>query len=324
VSISVIVSNLNGQHFLPRLLQSLQAQKDVKLEIVVVDRHSHDDSLDILSAYPQVRVLSEPPESGLVSGYAAGAMVARHEHLFFCNEDMWFDERCLSALEERLSIAKRVGAADAWQWTYDGRHLIHGGVRFRPFRWDVFSPLPWRMQHNMEELPSGAVIPFGCAGAVLIHRQMYDELGGWDREFFLDYEDMDFFLRGWQRGWHCVTVPEAKVYHAVSASNVHYLANVKQTVSHRRYISARSNECMIGIKTFSGSMLHLPFLVWLSVFVFNLKHAQFRRARWDLSAFAQIVRRVPSALRFRRQNRRWGRTRPGEQFFTADAFNAAV
>src|SRR5271166_5060782 len=136
MSISVIVSNLNGERFLRRLIETLIAQKHVELEIIVVDRHSKDDSLKILAETPTVRVVSEPPETGLVSGYDVGARVARYEHLFFCNEDMWFDEDCLSALEKQLNVRERVGAADAWQWTYDGRHLVHGGVRFRPFRWD--------------------------------------------------------------------------------------------------------------------------------------------------------------------------------------------
>lgn len=324
MSISVIISNLNGRRFIPKLISTLRAQIGVDLEIIVVDRQSTDDSLTLLAEYPDVRVISEPPETGLVSGYAAGANIARHEHLFFCNEDMWFDEHCLNELEKRIDIDKRVGATDAWQWTYDGQQPVHAGVRFRAFRWDVFSPLPWRMHLNMEEIESGTTIPFGCAGAILIHKKMYEELGGWDRQFFLDFEDIDFFLRGWQRGWSCVSVPEAKVYHAINASNVHFLANVKQTVSKRRYISARANQCLIGLKTFSGSLLFLPFLIWLSVLVYNCKHRQFKRTGWDFLALAQILRRLPPAFRHRRENKPWNRLHPGEKFFTTAEFNVSA
>jgi GT2 family glycosyltransferase len=322
MSVSVIVSNLNGQRFLPKLIATLQAQKNVEMEIIVVDRESTDDSLQILARNPSVHVLSEPPETGLSSGYAAGAQVAKYDHLFFCNEDMWFDDYCLKALENRLDLKARVGAASSWQWSYDGEKLVHGGIRFRPFRWDVGSPLPWRMQHSLEDLASGEVIPFGNASAVLIHRQMYEELGGWDCQFFLDYEDMDFFLRGWQRGWRCVTVREAKAYHAINASKTHFLANVNQSVSKRRYISARANECMIGFKTFSNKRLLVPSLVWLALLVLHLKHKQIRLAYWDFLALGQILCRLPFAWRFRRANKPWGRDRPGEGFFTAAEFNA--
>ena len=70
--ISVICSNFNGARFLPRLLASLRAQRGVELELIVVDRHSTDGSREILAAQPDVRVISEPPERGLVAGYAAG------------------------------------------------------------------------------------------------------------------------------------------------------------------------------------------------------------------------------------------------------------
>jgi GT2 family glycosyltransferase len=86
--ISVIVSNFNGLRFLPRLLESLRAQRGVESEIIIVDRLSTDGSGEYLASQPDVRVLSERPETGLVSGYATGATVARGELLFFCNEDM--------------------------------------------------------------------------------------------------------------------------------------------------------------------------------------------------------------------------------------------
>jgi hypothetical protein len=63
-------------------------------------------------------------------------------------------------------------------------------------------------------------VPFACGGAFLIHRDVYAEIGGWDTSFFLDFEDVDLFVRAWQREWHCVTVPEAKVYHAVAGCQV--------------------------------------------------------------------------------------------------------
>jgi len=38
-----------------------------------------------------------------------------------------------------------------------------------------------------------------CAGAMMVDRSVYDEIGGWDASFFLDYEDVDFCIRAWQR-----------------------------------------------------------------------------------------------------------------------------
>ena len=132
--ISVVVNNFNGMRYLPRALETLAAQQAVGFEIIVVDRQSTDGSPAYLATRPGINVLSEPAAAGLAAGYAAGAAVARGDHLFFCNEDMWFDPDCLRLLEERIELRKRIGSADPWQWTYDERVLIHGGMRFRSCR----------------------------------------------------------------------------------------------------------------------------------------------------------------------------------------------
>ncbi len=128
MSISVIVSNLNGARFLPKLLKSLSEQRGVNLQIIVVDRESKDESAQILARRPNVEVISEPPESGLVAGYAVGARSARHEHLFFSNEDMWFSTDCLRLLEEQFSAVERVGAVMPFQLSYDGTRMVNGGT----------------------------------------------------------------------------------------------------------------------------------------------------------------------------------------------------
>ena len=71
IAVSVIVSNFNGEHCLRRLLETLRAQRGDGLEMIVVDRHSRDDSKKLLAQYPSVLVMDEPPESGLVCGYAS-------------------------------------------------------------------------------------------------------------------------------------------------------------------------------------------------------------------------------------------------------------
>src|SRR5258705_11360906 len=118
MSVSVIVSNFNGARYLPRLLETAKTQRDVKFEIIVVDRNSTDNSRNILEQHRDVKTLREPPESGLVAGYAAGAGYAHFDHLFFCNEDIWLAPDCLANLENHIDLNLRVACADPWQWTY--------------------------------------------------------------------------------------------------------------------------------------------------------------------------------------------------------------
>jgi len=316
-TVSVIISNFNGARFLPRLLESLHAQHDVAPEIIVVDRLSTDASPEILKQHPDVKVISERPETGLVAGYHAGSLAATGELLFFCNEDMWFDPGCLRRLAAGIDLSRRIAATDPWQWTYDGQEWIHGGTGFYPLPWAINSPHPRRAANFNLTQPAGTFVPFPCAGALMIHRDVYRELGGWDGSFFLDHEDIDLFLRAWQRGWKTALVPEAKVYHAVNASNAQTLTRLNMSVSQRRYVSQRANLTIIALKYFSWRALPLAALVWPAVFVNNLLKRRWKFVRGDFVVLRELARRLPEAWRFRRANAEWNRRLPGERFFTA-------
>ena len=318
--VSVIVSNFNGAKYLPKLLESLVAQNDVVLEIIIVDRNSTDNSRLILQEYPTVLVIQEPPESGLVTGYSVGAEIASHELLFFCNEDMWFENNCLNRLADAIDLSKRVASADPWQWTYDGAVWIHGGTRFFPGHFRSRTPYPFRRNEFTVELKTGDEVPFACAGAFMIHRDVYQDVGGWDRSFFLDMEDIDLFIRTWQKGWKCVSVPEAKVYHAVNASNSKTISSGKLSVSKRRYVSGRSSGLVIATKHFGLVSMSLSFLFFGEGFIRHVCLLRVQQTYWNILSLCEFVHRLPGALNYRRKHVALRQSIPGESFFREPAF----
>ena len=65
-----------------------------------------------------------------------------------------------------------------------------------------------------------ALFPSGCAG--LYRKEMLDEIGLFDKDFFAYADDVDLGLRARLAGWGCVYVPAAKVYHKYSSSTSAY------------------------------------------------------------------------------------------------------
>lgn len=317
-AISVVVSSFNGAKYLPRLLETLAAQQDVTLEIIVVDRQSTDGSADILASHPQVVVVCEPPQSGLVTGYAAGAAASRHPLIFFCNEDMWFAPDCLARLAQHVQ-APDVAAVDPWQWTYDEQTVIHAGTRFERATRHQNGPDPSRRPVFSVPLASGDAIPFACASCLLIRRDVYDAVGGWDRSFFLDGEDLDLGIRIWQAGWRVVVEPAARVFHAVNVSNAKTLPG-RVPVGRRRYESGRSSVLVMAVKYLPvGRCLWVGGLFLGSVALHALTGRR-EAFRWDLSALREFRRRLPGALAYRRGHREANRRRPVTKFFRAPEF----
>jgi GT2 family glycosyltransferase len=319
VSVSVIISNFNGARWLSRLLESLEAQQGVTLEVIVVDRHSSDESAEILARHSALKILHEAPQSGLVAGYHAGVVAAGYEHLFFCNEDMWFSADCLARLEREIDLERRIACADPWQWSYDGAKLIHAAPQIAQ-RWNRGAPHPWRPFEENHSLRCGQIVACACAGAVLIHRCAYEDVGGWDTSFFLDQEDTDLAIRLWQRDWLTVTVPEAKVFHAVGGSNPKRLPGRNRTVARRRYIYGLSNQFAVVWKLFSMRHCLLPLIPWSETLAKDLIRLRWRRAGWDIRALLVSLARLPQIFRFRRSNRVFNRERAGELFFYDSRF----
>jgi len=320
--ISVIISNFNGARWLPRLLETLKAQRDVTLELIVVERNSKDESLAILAEHPDVRVVNEPPESGLVAGYAVGARYAKHELLFFCNEDMAFEPDCLRLVELQFAVEPRVGAVMPVQKSYDGTRIVQAGTWFAPTRWYRANPHP-RRASVFREVREPEPISGINAGACMITREAYDDAGGWDTTFFLDYEDMDLSLRLWQRGWRCRIEPRAIVYHAVGASNTQPLNGGRTTVGAKRYVAALSNQVTIAIKSFTGvAPLFAPVLL-VDRLVRDVVQRRWQDAGLDLDAMLLTLRRMPEIMRYRQQYRTQNATRPGQGFFCDPRFDVA-
>ena len=129
----------------------------------------------------------------------------------------------------------------------------------------------------------------------------------------------DLFLRAWQRGLRVVTVPEAKVFHDVGASNAKALPSA-QRVSERRWVSHNANMIQICLKYFSG-----PHMVWAvlhlaRLFAFSMVRMRLREVSFAFSCLREVASRLPAAVRFRRLNREYNQRWSGERFFCDPRF----
>lgn len=299
--ISVIISNFNGSKFLSKLLDTLLAQVNVELQIIIVDRNSTDDSLSIIKHYSNVKVVFLPPEFGLVAGYHCGYKEAIYDILFFCNEDMWFDDECMYECARMIDLDNRIAASDPWQWTYDGKYLAHAGVRFkRSFTaYNLSQPIPFIEEDTEVILKHGEFVPIMSAGAGMIHRKAYEDCGGWDDSFFLDAEEQDLFIRFWKLGWKVVTIPTGKVYHALSVSNNQVVKSIP--VKEKRYISNFSNKSIIALKYLPYYIVALNLISRLLIIFVNLMKGRFNNVVYQFRSLHLTYKRYSAALMVRRK-----------------------
>ena len=213
---TVIIVNWNGRHLLPDCLNSLREQKFKKFKTILVDNGSSDGSVDwVHRRYPEVRIIPLWTNSGFCVANNVGYGAAKTKYVALLNNDAVADPLWLQRLIEALETHGQAGFAASkilyYQkpdtidragdgYTRAGAGLLRG--RGMPFH-----------AYDKEEWIFGA-----CAAAALYRKCMLDDIGFFNEDFFLLYEDVDLSFRAQLKGYKCLYVPEATVFHKTSSS----------------------------------------------------------------------------------------------------------
>jgi N-acetylglucosaminyl-diphospho-decaprenol L-rhamnosyltransferase len=214
--ISVIVVNYNGAQHLRLCLDALHAQEGATFETIVVDNASSDRSVDLLrEAFPAVRLVVLETNYGFAGGNNRGAALARGRLLVFLNNDTQVEPGWLLALRKGLEWSSDTAVVTSRiVYMHDpsildsaGDGLTRAGGAFKRGHGAA------AVQHLRPREVFGA-----CGAAFLIVRDVYEEVGGFDEDFFLSHEDVDLSYRVRLRGHRCVYVPDAIVRHVGSAT----------------------------------------------------------------------------------------------------------
>ena len=207
--ISVVILNFNGKQYLDKCLCALDNQTFRDFEVIVVDNGSTDGSAEyMMTNFPWVKVVRNEENLGFAGGTNVGIRRSTGEYIFTLNNDTWIEKELLEHLAEPMS-EKDVGMCASKMLFPDGRINSAGICISRSgAAWDRGMFEPDMGQYNRREEIFGP-----CAGSALYRKEMLDEIGLFDEDFFLFMEDVDLAFRGRLAGWKCIYVPEAKVYH---------------------------------------------------------------------------------------------------------------
>lgn len=203
---SVVTVNWNGRHHLEHLLPSLTLLPCK--EIILVDNASTDGSQDFIRQhYPQVRILQNQVNQGFAQPVNLGAGQAKGRYVAFINNDMRADERWLETAAARLTDTVPCVASRILDW--EGEHIDFNGSSLQYLGYALqrdIGALAGEVSHDEKLL-------FPCGGAMLIDREVFLKLGGFDEDYFAIYEDVDLGWRLWVAGYEVAFAPDSLVYH---------------------------------------------------------------------------------------------------------------
>jgi GT2 family glycosyltransferase len=178
------------------------------LEVVVVDNCSGDDSVERLRQGlddPRVKVIASEKNGGFGYGNNLGARAATGPHLFLLNSDAFFQEDALARMLPRLGDPE-VGIVAPALYIKDGVTLQADGIG--PFP-TVVSILTQKTKDYGASLEPDWV----SGAAMLMCRDAFLSLGGFDERIFMYYEDVELCWRFRRAGMKIVRELSAGVTH---------------------------------------------------------------------------------------------------------------
>ncbi len=226
VDLSIVIVNYNVRYFLEQCLQSVRVAADgLRVEIFVVDNASHDDSLEMLGAFPEVRLIANGRNVGFAAANNQAIREARGRYVLLLNPDTLVPEDCLRACLAYADAHPNVGALGVPMYDGAGQFLPESKRGF-PSPWVSFAKMsglsklaPRSSQLNgyyAGHLAQGETNTIDVlAGAFMWLRAeaLARAGGGLDEDYFMYGEDIDLSYLIQRAGYDNVYFADASIIH---------------------------------------------------------------------------------------------------------------
>ena len=248
-SVSVILVNLDGAEHLPDCLDSVRAQDypRERLDVIVVDNGSTDGSLEMLAdRYPWVRVLAQGTNTGFAPAVNTGVRAATGDCVALLNNDMRADPGWVSSLVDGYDPASGVVCVAGQILSWDGTEVdfVEGTVNF----YGMGNQVAFGRRREDVEVRDGAQLLFACGGSVLVGRDVWLDVGGFDEGFFAYFEDIDLGWRLNLLGYTVRLAAGARSYHRLHGTSSRF-------PDHQRLFLYERNSLRMIMKNYGDGLL---------------------------------------------------------------------
>lgn len=275
---------------------TVEVRPNHDLEIIVVDNHSDDEqSQGFIKDNPDVRVYSSEGNFGYSHGCNQGALHARGNWLLFMNPDVLADWKSLSRL---LNAA----TTDSVHAIYTARQLNEAGRlqrSFAPFTSPItFSPLVRALIRftNISKHPYSRdicresekvlTVDWVSGSLLLISRDNFEQIRGWDEDYWLYCEDEDLCKRAYNAGLLSAQYCGATFIHSHGSSTranpeIRVLSKSEAIISKYLYISKHFNGSEKVLAMVSMTAIQLSkLLIWGGIYFLSRGSIKISREKY--------------------------------------------
>jgi len=224
IELSIIIVNFNSGEYLYKTVRSIYDHYlNTNFEIIIVDNNSSDNSLEMTSnEFTDINIIELDENVGFAAANNAGVKESLGKYILILNNDTEIMDGSIEVLMSEIKDQNNYGIVSPILYYADGSpQLSYGndpGI-INEFFTKYFSTIFFRIGLLLSRGNFEKDVDWISGACFLITSDLYKELGGFDENFFLYYEDADLGKRVREKGFLNHITSKSRIIHFLGKSS---------------------------------------------------------------------------------------------------------
>ncbi len=221
MDLSIIIVTWNTADITLKCVQTIKKYlgKKLKYEIIISDNGSTDSTVSKLKKESGVVIIENGANLGFGKGNNIAAKLAKGKYILFLNSDMELIDDRLVEMYKYIDSDSHIGIIGPKFLNIDGSD--QGSVFPPQTLFNAIREFWFGQKTYSKYVPFGnnPVVVFSISGgAILIRKELFNKIGGWDKRYFMYYEDLELCRQINSLGYQIVFFPQCRFIHRHGAS----------------------------------------------------------------------------------------------------------
>ncbi|MBQ8887822.1 MAG: glycosyltransferase family 2 protein [Candidatus Gastranaerophilales bacterium] len=216
LDLSIVIVTYNSSKYIESCLNSIYEKTlKTRYEIIIIDNNSKDNTVDIINEkYKDIILIKNNNNLGFAKAINKGSKIAKGEYLLFLNPDTILLNNTIDIFKEKALQYPQIALFGGYLLGEQDQMVYSCG--FLPSKLDILKLYlfngkgikPRKININKEqqvEIISG--VDF------YIKKEVFEKLNGFDEDYFLYHEEVDFCRKLKKNKYKALFVPSAKMRH---------------------------------------------------------------------------------------------------------------
>jgi GT2 family glycosyltransferase len=257
MKIAVVILNWNGKELLAQFLPKVLAFSN-DATIYVADNASADDSIAYVKAnFPTVKIIENAENGGYAKGYNDALPFVEEDIFCLLNSDVEVTENWLTPILELFKINPETAIVQPKILDFKQKtHFEYAGAAGGYIDKYGYPFCRGRIFHTLEkdegQYDDVSDIFWASGACLFIRKSVFQELNGFDEDFFAHQEEIDLCWRAFNLGYAAQYISESVVYHVGGAT-------LDSTNPRKTYLNFRNSLCMLAKNLPKGKLFPIIF-----------------------------------------------------------------